>query len=429
MPRLFGRSESPPVRFHVDASSMDGVAGWAFAPAGLKEIRVLHAGRIVGAAEPSHDRLDVHATYPNEPHSLRSGFAVALDPAKLSSPRSTIEIVFLRADGGTESGGAIELYVPGAALRDGATDAPIRAPFPPAVLRVLRDLRGPSFGATGAWTEDRIAAAIDEIAFAVRSGPKDVAGLYAYLGWLRAIWERFAFNERHFPRRNAQRVAGDEKDYCGVASSALELFGIAHHLYGLRSRGFAGNFLEFGCFKGFSTSCLSHACAQLGIEMHVFDSFAGLPPSDSTYHGAGDFAGSLEEVRRNVREFGAIDAVRFHPGFFADSLRGQALDPLCIWMDVDLESSSRDVMSIADQLPVESCVFSHECWPAHFPNGVPTAPPGPDSVLPPIVDALARIGRRAAGCFVGGHTGAVWDADRGIPALPADAVVRLKDLA
>ena len=100
--------------------------------------------------------------------------------------------------------------------------------------------------------------------------------------------------------------------------------------------------------------------------MQVFDSFAGLPPSESTYHLAGDFTGGLDEVQRNVREFGAAEVVVFHPGFFAETLRGQQLRPICIWMDVDLQASSRDVMSIFDQLPPQSCVFSHECWPRHF---------------------------------------------------------------
>jgi hypothetical protein len=423
---LFGR-ERAPVQFHVDEKTCDGVVGWAFAADGLKEIRLLRDGRAVASAEPSHDREDVHAAYPSEMQSLRSGFAIPLDRASLATPRCALEIEFVRCDGRTERGGRIELYVPGALHAAGVDD--VRAPFPPAVLRVLADIRGAAHVAGGAWTDERVAEAIDDVAFAVQHGPKSVPGLYAYLGWLRTIWERFVFNDRHFPRRNAQRGGGFEKDYCGVASSPSELFGIAHHLYVLRSRGLAGNLLEFGCFKGFSTSCLSHACRALGIGMDVFDSFAGLPPSDSTYHAAGDFAGSLDEVRRNVDEFGAPEVVRFHPGFFADTLRGRHVNPLAIWMDVDLESSSRDVMAIADQLPPASCVFSHECWPGHFRGDEVECPTGPDSVLPPIVDAFARVGRRAVGRWIGGQTGAIWDAARGVPVLASDTALRLRDLA
>ena len=67
-----------------------------------------------------------------------------------------------------------------------------------------------------------------------------------------------------------------------VASSAPEMLSIAHYLYVLKSRGMWGRFAEFG-FKGFSMSMLSAACFQLGMAMDVFDSFAGLPPSDSKY--------------------------------------------------------------------------------------------------------------------------------------------------
>jgi hypothetical protein len=73
-------------------------------------------------------------------------------------------------------------------------------------------------------------------------------------------------------------------------------------------------------FQGVSTALLSQACHQLGITLHCLDSFAGLPPSDSVYYQAGDFAGSLEEVSGNIKRFGRRECVEFHPGFFSDTL-------------------------------------------------------------------------------------------------------------
>src|SRR5262249_36769467 len=153
--------------------------------------------------------------------------------------------------------------------------------------------------------------------------------------------------------------------------------------------GLSGNLLEFGCFKGYSTSCLSFACNELGIGLSVFDSFQGLPPSASSYYKPGDFAGSLDEVKRNVSEFGKIDAVTFHKGFFAETLLNASVDLLCIWMDVDLASSSRDVMMVLPALQREGCVFTHEATPGNFSNGHLIAARAPEeSPLVPVADAF-----------------------------------------
>ena len=162
--------------------------------------------------------------------------------------------------------------------------------------------------------------------------------------------------------------------------------------------------------------------------MHVFDSFAGLPPSESDYYQAGEFMGSMPEVQRNVSAFGKIEAVTFHPGFFADTLPKSDLQPMCIWMDVDLESSSRDVMTILGRLPVESCLFSHECCPEYFlPTGIAAAR-GPDSVMGPVLDAFRNNERDITGTFIFGNTGAFWDRNRGIPVMPVNELIRIKDL-
>jgi len=139
--------------------------------------------------------------------------------------------------------------------------------------------------------------------------------------------------------------------------------------------------------------------------------------------------GSLPEVRRNVSSFGKIESVTFHPGFFADTLPKVDLQPLCIWMDVDLESSSRDVMTVLGRLPVESCLFSHECRPEHFLRTGIQAIRGTDSVMGPIVDGFRENGREITGRFLFGNTGAFWDRRYGIPVMPVDELLRIKDLA
>src|SRR5262249_23616882 len=140
-----------------------------------------------------------------------------------------------------------------------------------------------------------------------------------YLAYLATVWTKARFVERHFPRPNRNSSDG-AKDAVAVASSALEMFAISAHLATLVSYGLTGSLLELGCFKGFSTAILSEACFQLGLTLDVFDSFEGLPSSSSGYYRPGEFAGSLEEVTRNIAEFGRLAVTRFHRGLFAETL-------------------------------------------------------------------------------------------------------------
>ena len=215
-----------------------------------------------------------------------------------------------------------------------------------------------------------------------------------------------------------------------MQNSGIEVFSVGAHLATLRTHGVSGCFLEFGCFKGFSTAILSDACHQLGMPMHVFDSFAGLPSSDSSYYRAGEFMGSLTEVQANVAAYGQPQVVEYHEGFFAETLpHFDAESANCIWMDVDLESSSRDAMQVFPRLDRRGVLFSHECPPELFADGRIEATRAPESVVPPILDAFAEAGRPVAGRHIHGHTGAFWDAELGIPPLPTRALLAVKDLA
>jgi hypothetical protein len=166
------------------------------------------------------------------------------------------------------------------------------------------------------------------------------------------------------------------------------------------------------------------------MEMDVFDSFAGLPQSDSAYYSAGDFAGSLEEVKRNVATFGDISVANFHEGFFCDSLpQLEAPSFNCFWMDVDLSSSASDVMSVLPKLSKYSCVFSHECYPSNFVEGEIVSPLGPDYVVPEIKAGFLAAGRSPVGRHIGGCMGAFWDKDAGVPPLAAPHLTRICDIA
>jgi hypothetical protein len=245
----------------------------------------------------------------------------------------------------------------------------------------------------------------------------------SYARYLGAVWAHFLFVRDYFPRANPTRLTA--RDAASRSNSPEEMLAIANHLYVLKASGVTGAFAEFGCFKGFSTSMLSHACDLLGIEMHVFDSFEGLPASDSREYLAGEFKGTLEEVRENVGQFGSLRPVVFHKGFFADSLRAFAPPPLMtIWMDVDLDLSARDVMRVFRRIDERGAIFSHECEPHSFVNGIHQEP-HPNHVIPAILDAYALEGVAVEGRHIGGSTGAFWRGGRAIAPATATEVFAL----
>jgi hypothetical protein len=135
-----------------------------------------------------------------------------------------------------------------------------------------------------------------------------------------------------------------------------------------------GVVVECGCFKGGSTINLSMGCALAGRELHVYDSFQGLPdPTDAdaahtllgrpvvhAYEG-GMYAGTLEEVRGNVARHGRPEVCSLHPGFFSESMADFDTDVVVAFVDVDLRSSLEDtVRAIWPRLADGGSFFIHE---------------------------------------------------------------------
>ena len=174
-------------------------------------------------------------------------------------------------------------------------------------------------------------------------------------------------------------------DAGGGATSPQELLYIAHHLYLLDRLGVPGALLECGCFKGFSSCCLSHACTALGRRLVVADSFQGLPdPGDEGqgYYRRGDFCGTLAEVEENLQSFGRPEVVELLPGWYDDSLSGWREPIAILWLDVDLASSARDALRQAGaMLEPAGAVFSHEFQPDFLAEGRIVATAGPAAAL------------------------------------------------
>ena len=136
----------------------------------------------------------------------------------------------------------------------------------------------------------------------------------------------------------------------------------------------SGCVVECGAFKGGSTANLSLAAALVGRELHVFDSFAGLPAPERddsanriphlremhTYE-AGMYAGSELEVRANVERHGQIGVCHFHKGWFEETLPTFEEPLVLAFLDVDLRSSLRTcVRALWPQLVPGGRMFVHE---------------------------------------------------------------------
>ncbi len=139
----------------------------------------------------------------------------------------------------------------------------------------------------------------------------------------------------------SSHTLGHDKWTVGWAGDAM--LPIANALYALKSFGVCGTVLECGVFKGSSTACLSLVCAELGFDLDCADSFEGLPSVEGHY-AKGDFYGTLEEVKRNVSRFGKIEQVNFIEGWYSETLSTYDKPIALLWIDVDLQLSTIDVL-------------------------------------------------------------------------------------
>jgi O-methyltransferase len=100
-----------------------------------------------------------------------------------------------------------------------------------------------------------------------------------------------------------------------------------------------GDMAEVGVFRGGTAAIMLAASLK---RLHLFDTFEGLPQSEAQF-SKGEWAGSLSEVQRNLREWPG--RVEFHAGLFPDSARG--LDHLTfsfVHLDMDLYAGTRSAL-------------------------------------------------------------------------------------
>ncbi|MEP7076146.1 MAG: TylF/MycF/NovP-related O-methyltransferase [Acidobacteriota bacterium] len=105
-----------------------------------------------------------------------------------------------------------------------------------------------------------------------------------------------------------------------------------------------GSILECGTWKGGSAANLSLVCKMTGRKLLIYDSFEGLPPGDENdreakFYKEGEYAGTLDEVKENLRKYGDLDSCEFVKGWFQDTLPDLDRPILLAFLDVDLEAS------------------------------------------------------------------------------------------
>lgn len=136
-----------------------------------------------------------------------------------------------------------------------------------------------------------------------------------------------------------------------------------------------GVIVEAGAFHGGSTAKLSLVARLANRELHVFDSFEGMPANAEAggksiygrehHFPKGSHAVPLEEVKNNVARYGDPARTHFHKGFFDKTMPKFHEEVAAACVNVDLAQSTRDCLKYLWPLTSPGgIVFSQD---AHFP--------------------------------------------------------------
>lgn len=194
--------------------------------------------------------------------------------------------------------------------------------------------------------------------------------IFKYLAYLKLMLEVSLATAELYDLRSPPGSSGKKEHLRHTGPE--DVMQIINYLYVLDSYGVPGVLLECGTSHGYSTCCLSHACARLGRVLYTADSFEGLPAtsSDEPFFRKGDYASPLEAVQCNVGGAGCPESVRYVKGWFSESLKNWSCDIALLWIDVDLYDSARDVITCAlPRLASKGGMVLHEF--TDFENRIP----------------------------------------------------------
>ena len=114
-----------------------------------------------------------------------------------------------------------------------------------------------------------------------------------------------------------------------------------------------GSIVEAGSYKGGGTAKFSIFSKLANRKLVVFDSFEGLPQNTELHERSilghsienwfegGEFEGSLQEVKNNVKQYGELEVCTFIEGWFENSMPTFTDKIAAAYLDVDLASSTK----------------------------------------------------------------------------------------
>jgi O-methyltransferase len=174
---------------------------------------------------------------------------------------------------------------------------------------------------------------------------------------------------------------------------ALEELGVVlRELERVLQQGIPGHITEFGCYTGttslFLRRLLDSANASAWRELHVYDSFAGLPPKvsqDNSTAGeqfkAGELLASKKQLIANFKHAG-LQLPHIHKGWFAELTATEVPSPIAFaFLDGDFYESITDSLRLV--------------WPRLSSGGIITIDDYQREALPGV--------ERAVRDFFGGH--------------------------
>jgi O-methyltransferase len=116
------------------------------------------------------------------------------------------------------------------------------------------------------------------------------------------------------------------------------------HQFARQSLPLAGEMAEVGVYRGGTALLLAELAGDAGKQIHLFDTFSGLPPVDPTIdvHRPGDFSDTgIEQVQKLLRPY---SRVYLHAGYFPASVPAtlDAATFCFVHIDVDIHRSALD---------------------------------------------------------------------------------------
>jgi O-methyltransferase len=136
-----------------------------------------------------------------------------------------------------------------------------------------------------------------------------------------------------------------------------------------------GCIVEMGCYKGGGSAKLSLLASCLQKELHIFDSFKGLPQHQEKHitnifgqavtFTQGEYASALEQTCNNIKQYGVIDVCHFWEGWFHETFPNFNESVAGAYIDVDLVGSVKECFLKMYHLIVPGGIIA--CHDGHLP--------------------------------------------------------------